>query len=55
MKTREQRAEIRKAIGRVGREELLQLLLEAWDQLDVADDAIGGDAIVEAMHGAEEV
>lgn len=37
MTTKEERVELRKELGRVGREALLQTLLEAWDQLDALD------------------
>lgn len=37
MTTKAERAELRKELGRVGREALLQTLLEAWDQLDALD------------------
>lgn len=37
MTTKEERVELRKELGRTSREELLQLLLEAWVELDALD------------------
>lgn len=49
MTTRAKREELRKDIARAGRGELLQLLLEAWAQLDVAA-AIDEQATADAMN-----
>lgn len=49
MTTKAERAELRKELGRVGREALLQTLLEAWDQLDALDDCMAVESSI-AMH-----
>lgn len=43
MTTKEERVELRKELGRTSREELLQLLLEAWVELDALDASTEDD------------
>lgn len=49
MTSKDERAAHRKSLSGYGRHDLLRLLLEAWDQLDAADDVCGADAIIEAL------
>jgi hypothetical protein len=40
MTAKEERAELRKSLGRIGREELIRLLEDAYRELDDLDDAV---------------